>query len=158
VRRGLLISIYPAQGKLDLARRNIDMQRVSGWYKRSSQIVMFCIAVIVVSLLNINTITIAQSLYLDKTLAKTVVKSAQYTSQALSYKGAKTKLYGLNLPTDWQSAKPSQSVPQALTPHRRHHHRRRSIYRSGRGASGLNSFLGVNCKYFGVSCGPSAWL
>ncbi len=69
VQRALLTAIDSAQGDFDRARANIEawydssMDRVSGWYKRSTQWVLFWIALVIAAGLNVNTITIADYLY-----------------------------------------------------------------------------------------------
>ena len=121
VQRTLLLAIDAAQGNLDQARRNLEnwydgaMQRVSGWYKRSTQLVMFWIALFVVSALNINTLTIAETLYRDKTLAAAVVESAKNTQRPLTYEAANAQLKGLKLPIGWSALETVQSRSRTRT-------------------------------------------
>src|SRR5438105_3573607 len=64
VQRVLLTSIDAAQGDLNMLQRNLEdwynssMDRVSGWYKRSTHWIIFGIGLVVAAALNINTITI----------------------------------------------------------------------------------------------------
>ena len=69
VRRALLAAIDSAQGDLERTRVNVEawydsvMERVAGWYKRTSQWIIFLVAVAGASALNVNTIAIADYLY-----------------------------------------------------------------------------------------------
>jgi len=51
------------------------MDRASGWYKRSTQWIIFAVGLIVAAVMNINTITIADYLYTNDT-ARTAMWSA----------------------------------------------------------------------------------
>src|SRR5215218_7093503 len=69
VQRALLTAIDTAQGDLNRVQANLEawydsaMDRVSGWYKRSTQWVIFWIALVLAVGLNVNTITMADYLY-----------------------------------------------------------------------------------------------
>lgn len=88
IRRAMLSAIDHAHGDLEAARRNIEtwfngsMDRVSGWYKRRTQVVLFGIGLLVAILLNVDAITVAERLQRDKILRAAVVAEAQKVAQA----------------------------------------------------------------------------
>src|SRR5207244_326071 len=69
VQRALLAAVDAAQGDLNRAQANIEawynssMDRISGWYKRSTQWILLGIGLALAMGMNINTITIADYLY-----------------------------------------------------------------------------------------------
>jgi hypothetical protein len=111
VQRALLTAIDSAQGDFDRARSNIEawydsaMDRVSGWYKRSTQWCLFWVALILAAGLNINTITIADYLYRHdaerSALVSTIDKTAATAQTSETYKEAKDELGELRLPMGW---------------------------------------------------------
>jgi hypothetical protein len=111
VQRALLTAIDSAQGDFDRARSNIEawydsaMDRVSGWYKRSTQWVLFWLALILAAGLNVNTITIADYLYRHdaerSALVSTIDKTAASAQTSETYKDAKDELGELRLPMGW---------------------------------------------------------
>ncbi|HEX2730257.1 MAG TPA: hypothetical protein VHM70_01580 [Polyangiaceae bacterium] len=109
VQRALLCAIDNAEGSLDQAIHNIEawydaaMDRVSGWYKRSTQWVLFGVAALVVSLFDVNAITIAEYLYRDSAARDSIVAAAKNAPSDLSYAQATEKLEGLKLPIGWNS-------------------------------------------------------
>jgi hypothetical protein len=126
VGRALLSAIDSAQGQFDQAVANIEawydstMERVSGWYKRQTQIILFCVGLIVTILLNVNTITIAQALAQDDTLREVVVAQAQAlahesgsTPQNADFGQAYERLNQLSLPIGWSTGWPgAQQEPR----------------------------------------------
>jgi len=114
VQRILLTAIDNAQGDLNKAQKNIEdwfnsgMDRVSGWYKRSTQWIIFWIALAVTVLLNVNTISIVKYLSQNDTARKLVVERASVISKDTTYrnkdyKTAKAELDGLKLPIGWDN-------------------------------------------------------
>jgi len=111
VQRALLTAIDSAQGDFDRARSNIEawydsaMDRVSGWYKRSTQWCLFWVALALAAGLNINTITIADYLYRHdaerSALVSTIDKTAAAAQTSETYKEAKNELGELRLPMGW---------------------------------------------------------
>ena len=108
VQRALLAAIDSANGNFDRARTNIEnwydstMDRVSGWYKRSTQWILFWIALVLAAALNVNTITIADYLYRHTAERQAVVSMIQKTPQTNpNYTEAKTQLDNLGLPIGW---------------------------------------------------------
>ena len=116
VKRALLSAVNSAQDSVDQAIANIEdwydsaMERVSGWYKRQTQVILFVVGLILTILLNVNTITIAQSLAQDDTLREVVVAQAQAyahepgsTLEKPDFKQAYEKLDQLSLPVGWSN-------------------------------------------------------
>jgi len=58
------------------------MARVSGWYKRKTQILIIAIGIVLVLLLNANAITMAQRMWKDDTVRSAVVAQAQAAASA----------------------------------------------------------------------------
>jgi hypothetical protein len=114
VQRVMLTAIDTAHGNLDHARQNIEtwfdsgMDRVSGWYKRSTQWIIFWIALSVSVALNINTITIVDFLYRNDTARAAIVALAEAASEdtafiTRNYAEAREELEELDLPIGWES-------------------------------------------------------
>jgi len=84
--RQALLAIYnEADGDVNTFRREAEkwyddaMDRVSGWYKRHIQAVIWVIAVLVAVLLNVDTVQIATTLWKDPTARAAVVAQADKT-------------------------------------------------------------------------------
>lgn len=112
VQRALLTAIDAAQGDLNKAQKNIEdwydaaMDRVSGWYRRSTNWVLFWLGLIVAVSLNINAITILDYLSKHDAERKMIVeKVGQVTKDSTflnkNYTDAKSELEGLQLPIGW---------------------------------------------------------
>jgi hypothetical protein len=56
---------------------NSTMDRVSGWYKRRSQIIIFCVGFAVAGVINVNSISIANDLWTHKAERDAMVSAAQ---------------------------------------------------------------------------------
>ena len=118
VQRVLLTAIDSAQNDLEKVQKNIEewynasMDRVSGWYKRSTQLLLFFIGLGVALALNVNTIPVADDLYREKAAREALVARArdavadpQFANRA-TYEGIQTELQSLKLPIGWQSGLP----------------------------------------------------
>lgn len=109
LQRMLLLAIDSAEGDIERARQNLhtwfddSMGRVSGWYKRSTQKVLFFIAVVVVGALNINTLTIAQFLYRNDVARADLVAAAERAADdgSPTQDAALGELMKLELPIGW---------------------------------------------------------
>ena len=112
VQRALLTAIDMAQGDLNRAQQNIQawydsgMDRVSGWYKRTTQWIIFWIGLFVAVALNINPITIADFLYRDDAAREAIVARASIASADTAflthtYARATEELKELRLPIGW---------------------------------------------------------
>jgi hypothetical protein len=131
VQRAVLAAIDIAQGDLDKAQANIEawyngaMDRVSGWYKRSTQWILFTIGFLVAAVLNINTITIADYLFKNDAARAAIVAQAgaaannnslpkdSYTKD--SYEQAMKELNSISLPIGW-SASDAPKAETTLSP------------------------------------------
>lgn len=87
VQRAVLAAIDHAEGDLEKAKANIElwfdgsMDRVSGWYKRSTQLWLFAIGLAAAILMNLDALTVAHRLSEDKTLREAFLAQAQaYTA------------------------------------------------------------------------------
>jgi hypothetical protein len=83
------------------------MDRVSGWYKRSTQWIIFAIGLIVAVGMNVNTITIADYLFRNDAARAAIVAMADKAAasdeakSAENYKQVKDQLNSMNLPIGW---------------------------------------------------------
>jgi hypothetical protein len=112
VQRVLLTAIDSAQGDLVGTRQAIEkwydsaMDRVSGWYKRSTSWVLFWIGLGVALMLNVNTITIADYLYRNDAARQAFVARAgqavgDSSLPAQSAQEARATLDAAALPIGW---------------------------------------------------------
>lgn len=109
LQRMVILAIDSADGDMERAVHNLhtwydeSMGRVSGWYKRSTQKVLFVIALGVVSVLNVNTISIAQYLYRNDSARAQLVAAAEQTAAGdlISAQVAKEQLMEASLPLGW---------------------------------------------------------
>jgi hypothetical protein len=119
VQRVLLNAIDTAQGDLQKAQANIEawydsaMDRVSGWYKRSTQWILFGIGLSIAALMNVNAIGISNYLYNNKTARETMVAHAQSAAsdpQYLNkkYSEIKDELQSTPLPIGWTDQQKKQ--------------------------------------------------
>jgi len=117
VQRAMLAAIDSAQGDLERVRANLEawydgaMDRVSGWYKRSTHGIIFALALLVVGALNVNTIAIANHLYRDGATRDALVAAAGSASNDLGYKQAARSLAELRLPIGWSEGWESPRSP-----------------------------------------------
>jgi hypothetical protein len=106
------MAIDSAQGDLDVVRANLEdwydsaMDRVSGWYKRSTQWVIVLIALAVVIVGNVNTIVIANYLHHNDAARAAIVDQANLTTGEpkvleQSYAQTQKMLDELQLPIGW---------------------------------------------------------
>lgn len=112
VERVVLSAIDAAQGDLGKTLHNIEvwydssMDRVAGWYRRSTQWIVFWISLFVAVALNINTITVADYLYTNDTARGVLLSQADHAAvdpdfAKKSYADVKNQLQGLGLPIGW---------------------------------------------------------
>ncbi len=112
VQRVLLTAIDTAEGDLNVAVQNIgnwydsSMDRVSGWYKRSTHWINFWVGLALAIALNINAITIADYLYTNDTARSIIVKQAEKAASDTNYLAknfteSKQALQELKLPIGW---------------------------------------------------------
>jgi hypothetical protein len=118
VRRVLLHALDTSRGDLQLAQKNLEdwfndsMDRVSGWYKRSTQWIVFVIAIAVTIGMNIDSIGIAKHLYRDEAARKAAVATAYEITDVQrppTQEEATKVLHALELPIGWSEATTPQS-------------------------------------------------
>ncbi|HEX8675491.1 MAG TPA: hypothetical protein VF710_26590, partial [Longimicrobium sp.] len=117
VQRALLTAIDSAQGDLNRVQANLEawydssMDRVSGWYKRSTHFVLFFIGLFIAVTLNIDTTAIARHLYRDTgareaMVARAGVANAAQSTGSMAYTEARDALDSLPLPIGWKNREP----------------------------------------------------
>ena len=131
VKKAMLVLIDDAGGDLKKARENVErwyddaMDRVSGWYKKKTQVFIFIWALAVTLSVNADTILIANTLAHDATLRTSLVAMAEVTAkealpenaeQAMErIKQMSTETDKLGLPIGW-SREPddTKSLPSGI--------------------------------------------
>lgn len=114
VQRVLLTAIDGAEGDLNKLQKNLEewydsaMDRVSGWYRRSTQWILFWIGLFIAVSMNVNTITIADYLYRNDAARSALVAKAETASADTNflrqnYQEARQGLDSLHLPIGWTS-------------------------------------------------------
>ena len=117
VQRALLTAIDTAQGDLQKAVANVEawydsgMDRVSGWYKRSTQKILFCVGAVVAVTFNVNVIAVGQYLYTHEAERAALVAQAQSAAQnpaftQSTYDEIRGKLAATELPIGWEQGWP----------------------------------------------------
>ena len=113
VREPLIAMIDAANNDATTLRRNLEewynsaMDRVSGWYKFRIQRILFCIGIILATLINADTLVIVRHLSNDATLRQSLVAEAsEVAKQSLdskreSVKAQTARIAGLSLPLGW---------------------------------------------------------
>ncbi|GAC1661725.1 MAG: hypothetical protein NVS9B7_29760 [Flavisolibacter sp.] len=112
IQRVLLSALDSGNGDLMRVQLNLEdwynssMDRISGWYKRSTQKILFWIGLVVAIGINVNTITIASYLYRHDAVrtaivarAEAVAKDSNFSNE--NYQQAKKELNSLGLPIGW---------------------------------------------------------
>lgn len=98
VKHRLLALLDDARGDIDAFRANVEawfddtMARVSGWYKRRTQLIILVIAAALTAALNANTLTIGERLWHDPTLRATLVQQAGAVSSTTEGETPREKL------------------------------------------------------------------
>jgi large-conductance mechanosensitive channel len=117
IKRIVLGAIDDAQGDINAVRKNLEgwfdatMDRVSGWYRRRTQLILFLIGIAAAVFLNVDSITIAQRLTNDKTLREGIVATAQRQGTApaanttKSYDELSAELGKIGFPIGWTTNK-----------------------------------------------------
>jgi hypothetical protein len=110
LRRALLVALDNSDGDVERVRDAIEawydsaMDRVSGWYKRSTQWIIFWIALAIAVGANVNTLAIAEHLFRHDALRSVVVSSVEAAPGNLpevGYEQAMERLESLQLPIGW---------------------------------------------------------
>lgn len=114
VQRAVLMAIDSAQGNLVQARLELQawfdsgMDRVSGWYKRSTSWILFWVGFGIAITMNVDTVAIAHYLYTNKAERQVIVAHAERVSKDSAYvtsslQVAKADLDSLQLPIGWNN-------------------------------------------------------
>lgn len=80
--RSIILLLHEAGNDAEKARKNLEgwyndaMDRVGGWYKQKTQVIIFAIAFVVCTTLNIDAIKISQTLWTDIALRQALVEAA----------------------------------------------------------------------------------
>jgi hypothetical protein len=100
---------------------NSTMDRVSGWYKRRSQLIIFLLGFFAAAIININSITIANNLWIHKAERDAIVSAAQgylathpakegETGQDSSLKANVEGIESYGLPIGWNIPLPKNNL------------------------------------------------
>jgi hypothetical protein len=137
IQRIVLHAVDTAQGDLDKAQKAIEdwydsaMDRVSGWYKRSTHYIILVIGLLIAVGMNVDSVAIIDQLYKSDATRDAVVAAASHAADSYNkaanntrniagealgkgndpYVAAKTALNDLHLPVGWDKAKLSFSRP-----------------------------------------------
>ena len=109
VQRAMLVALDHAGTDLQQLQLNLEawynsaMDRVSGWYKRSSQFILLLLGLVMAIALNINSMHIGSMLYHDRTERDLMVASAQRASSAppMNYQAAAADIGDLDALIGW---------------------------------------------------------
>lgn len=115
--RALLPLLDAAGDELKAARENVEQwfddvrDRVSGWYKRRTQLIVIILALLVAGGLNVDTLTMFTAFSTDASLRTVVVHAAQQAAEkasnpqdvAASVEVAQSKLDTLRIPMGWKT-------------------------------------------------------
>ncbi len=93
-----------------------SMDRVSGWYKRRTQVVLFCIGLVMAVLLNLDALTVTARLNSNPALRESVVSKAESLQSSsrpdsASVSDTKSDLEQIGYPIGWSSGKTGWPVP-----------------------------------------------
>jgi hypothetical protein len=124
LRAPLLRAITSAAGDLDKIRTTMErifnetMDRISGWYKRKVQIALTIYAIVLVLALNVDSITLARTLWTDGPVRQAVVAAADQPNQdPATAEEQLRKLVSLALPVGWttdSAGDPRRHLPDDL--------------------------------------------
>jgi hypothetical protein len=107
VRKALTALLHNAQGDAVAFRRNVEqwyddhMERVSGWYRRRIQKVLWVLAIVTAFAINADSLQIAKRLWVEPSVRASLVNQAQRTS---SQANPSTELEKLPVPLGWHFA------------------------------------------------------
>lgn len=111
----VMLLLNEAGDDVNKARKNLEdwydnaMDRVGGWYKRKTQVIIFSIAFVTCTALNIDSIKITQTLWIDIPLRQALVATAtssktdELTKSEGNFAAISGKINELHLPVGWQN-------------------------------------------------------
>lgn len=111
VKRAMTAILHDAQGDALQFRHGVEqwyddqMERVSGWYKRRIQLVLWILAIAVALVLNADTLQLAKRFWVDPSVRSSLVNQAD--NAATNTKGQKSptrQLEDLSVPLGWHLA------------------------------------------------------
>jgi hypothetical protein len=131
VKNALMAMINVAGNDVDRLRDSIEnwfnstMDRVSGWYKRRSQLIIFCLGFGAAAIVNVNSVTIANNLWIHKAERDAMVSAAQgylathpgkdhQTERDSSLKANVEGIESYGLPIGWNINLPSGNQERLL--------------------------------------------
>jgi hypothetical protein len=132
IKKTMLALIDDAGNDAEKVRQNIEgwfndaMERLCGWYKQRTKLVLLVLAIAVTLVLNVNSIQVFNTLYHDGTVRAAVVAAAQQTVQQpppadtrspiTKIDQIQTELNQLNIPFGWTDPKmrPDFSDPASI--------------------------------------------
>jgi hypothetical protein len=107
-----------AAEKIQIFRRSAEtwyddtMARVSGWYRRRVQIVLWVIAIVVALLLNVDTVNIGRTLWTDDAVRAAVVEQARAAADAPDPNAIAESADKLAIPLGWDFGGGPQDLPE----------------------------------------------
>jgi hypothetical protein len=87
------------------------MARVSGWYRRRVQLVLWCIALTLAVLLNVDSVNLARVFWSDETVRAAVVAQAERTAEQGEGEAVSQQLEALEVPLGWSFDGGAQDLP-----------------------------------------------
>lgn len=134
IQRIVLHAVDAAQGDLDKAQKAVEewydsaMDRVSGWYKRTTHYVVLALGLLIAVGMNVDSVAIIDKLYKSDAIREAVVAAATNAADkynksakdanpsggadAAPYTAATKALKDLHLPVGWDDARLSFSCPK----------------------------------------------
>ncbi len=110
-------TLWEKENELDLIRHNLEewfnsnMNRLTGWYKRRSQLSLFTVGMALALIINVNSINIARRLWNEPSLRQSVLNNvgqvieqldgSTYKTQAGQLLSLQQELSTINLPITW---------------------------------------------------------
>ena len=85
------------------------MERVSGWYKRRTQLLIFIVGVGLAAAVNANALWVADRLWKDDSVRKMIVAEATTSSSDVTPQQAVDQIEKLDFPVGWSSSNRAQS-------------------------------------------------
>jgi hypothetical protein len=115
-----------AGAQMDELRKSLEswfddaMERVSGWYRRRTQLWLWVIGVVVVVFLNVDTLRITSVLWNDRAVREVVVAEVEAAAGAtdvseIEVADVREKLGELRIPLGWSTAEDSVDLPDDAT-------------------------------------------
>jgi hypothetical protein len=86
------------------------MERVSGWYKRRSQIIVFAVGLVVIVAINASALTAANRLWKDDAFRQGLVAQVEHQQEATSGTEALDRLEELQFPVGWERSNRPQGA------------------------------------------------